>query len=78
MIRAILTHGVIQPIDPVPEDWVEGSELMIAEVYRPESPAAVDASDFESDPEDDERLMAALAAAHHQAKDVMRRKMGLP
>jgi len=30
-IKAILRHGVIHPVEPLPPDWAEGQELLIEE-----------------------------------------------
>ena len=33
-IRAILRHGIIQPVEPLPPDWAEGQELVVEEPIR--------------------------------------------
>jgi len=30
MIRAVVSQGMFKPIDPVPEDWAEGAEVVVA------------------------------------------------
>ena len=84
MPRAILRQGVFYPIDPLPPDWTEGSEVWVEEA-RPKSPEELDkwATELEAlvaeiDPEDAQRIEAALAEADRLAKDVVRREMGLP
>ncbi len=32
MIKAVYRDGVIQPVDPVPQDWTDGLELQIEQV----------------------------------------------
>jgi hypothetical protein len=86
MVRAILKNGAICPLDPLPPEWSEGWELAIEGVGPPDSrPEEIDqrlqeleAAAPETDPEDDERLRVALEQAHQQAKELVRREMGLP
>jgi len=86
MIRAVLSNGVIQPMEPLPPDWPDGQELRV----EPDGTAPTDrAQDFNqwfqdldslcasADPEDDQRLQVALAEAHEEAKAMVRRDMGL-
>lgn len=86
MPRAVLREGMIYPLDPLPPDWVDGLELQVevAEELQ-DSPEEIDRR-FEKleelvaqiDPEDHRRLEAALAEADAQAKEYVRREMGLP
>ena len=83
MVRAVLRDGVIYPVDPLPPDWTDGRELRVEDAQEPEdSPEALDrwyreleALCAQNDPEDDDRLMAALAEAHEQAKAMVRREL---
>lgn len=84
MVKAVFQKGVIQPLSPLPEEWQEGQELLIQEVV-PEGPADWDAWEREMEalaaqisPEDHLRVEAALAEADREAKDLVRRQMGLP
>lgn len=89
MIRAVYREGRIQPLDPVPPEWVEGMELHIESVSDVDLPTDHDAlrqwssemerlvSEF-NDPEEWARLDAALAEADQLAKESIRREMGLP
>jgi hypothetical protein len=52
-IKAILRHGVIQPIEPLPSGWADGQELVVEE---PLSSAATDISQWSQE------LDAATAA----------------
>jgi hypothetical protein len=87
MIRGIIKNGLIHPLDPLPEEWSEGREVVVeeAEEEQPESPEEFDrwyeemerlAADV--DPQDIDRIMTALAEADVQAKEFVRREMGLP
>jgi hypothetical protein len=86
VIRAIIDHGQIRPLEPLPSDWVDGRELQVLEA---ESRNALEEPDMWSaemdrlaaeldDPEDWARIDAALAEADMQAKSYVRREMGLP
>ncbi len=67
MIRAVLSNGVIQPVDPLPPDWPDGQELQV-EPAQPALPDRVEDLDrwyqeLESlcaagDSKDDQRLQA--------------------
>jgi hypothetical protein len=88
MPKAILKNGHIHPLEPLPADWTEGQELDVEPSQtRPDaelSPADID-RDFQElealcalgDPAEDERLARLLKEAHHQAKEQVRRQMGL-
>ena len=30
MIRAVVSQGMLKPIDPMPDDWAEGAEVVVA------------------------------------------------
>ena len=83
MIKAIFTNGLIQPIDPIPEHWSEGQELLIeagAAVNDPEALAQwlkeLDQSAAEIPPEDHERFRAAVEQHQQEQKELMRRRWG--
>ncbi|HEX2644479.1 MAG TPA: hypothetical protein VHU81_15895 [Thermoanaerobaculia bacterium] len=85
MIRAILQRGVILPLSPLPEHWVEGQELNVEEASAVATPAELEAWSREIDElssgipqEDFDRLESALAESGRAAKDWTRRRMGLP
>ena len=59
-IRAILRHGIIQPIEPLPPAWAEGQEL-VTQPVEAEEPAPVD-------------LMAALEASLGEVKKARAKK----
>lgn len=85
MVKAILEHGTIQPLSPLPGNWSNGQELVITE-----APPADESQDLEQwsreidrlaaafPPEDFDFVDAALAEADKEAKEMVRRQMGLP
>jgi hypothetical protein len=84
MIRAVLKKGKIQPLDALPENWSEGQELIVEGLGPSDDPAAIKQwyRDFarlsaEIPAEDHNRMSAALAEQNRQAKERMRRDMGL-
>lgn len=88
MIRAIVRQGMIHPIDPLPPEWSDGRELWIepADPEPSDDPEEIDRWYQELQalsaglyaPGERERIQAVLAEADAQAKDWVRREMGLP
>ncbi len=84
MIRAILKKGKIQPLDELPEHWLEGQELIVEGCEPSSHPADIEkwhdelvALSAQIPAEDHERMAAALAEQDRQAKELMRRDLGL-
>jgi hypothetical protein len=84
MIRAILRKGKIQPLDELPEHWREGQELIVEGGEPSDDPADIRkwheelmALSAQIPAEDHKRMAAALAEQNRQAKERMRRDMGL-
>jgi hypothetical protein len=84
MIRAILRKGKIQPLDDLPPHWHEGQELIVEGCEPSDDPAVIKkwhdkliALSAQIPAEDHARMAAALAEHDRQAKDLMRREMGL-
>jgi len=84
MIRAILKKGKIQPVDELPGHWREGQELIVEGCEPSSDPAELKkwhaklmALSLEIPAADHERMAAALAEQDRQAKELMRRDMGL-
>jgi hypothetical protein len=84
MPRAILRGGVIYPIEPLPSEWEDGCELWVEEAPS-ESPEAFERWSQEmkvlcanGNPEDDDRLQAAIDELRARDKEMARREMGLP
>jgi hypothetical protein len=84
MIRAILKKGKIEPLDGLSEHWREGQELIVEGGEPSDDPAAIKkwhekllALSAQILAEDHKRMAAALAEQDRQAKEWMRRDMGL-
>jgi len=82
---AVLQNGEIRPLEPLPAAWQDGQRLRIESLDDGDAtPEEID-RDFallaslcaDSDPADEERLGQALSEAHEQAKEQVRRQMGL-
>jgi len=85
MIKAIITRGQIRPLEPLPTDWHEGQSLLVdRELEQNGSLEAID-SDFaaleqicaSNDPANEQMLDLAVLQARSQAKEQVRRQMGL-
>ncbi len=84
MVKAVLRQGTIEPLSPLPTTWADGQELVIAEARAEIADESLAAWSREIDelaaqiPEDDfDRIDQALARADREAKDQVRRQMGL-
>jgi hypothetical protein len=84
MIRAILKKGKIQPVDELPRHWREGQELIVEGGEPSDDPSDIKkwhdqlvALSAQIPAEDHARMAAALAEHDRQAKELMRRDMGL-
>jgi hypothetical protein len=84
MPKAILKGGVIYPLDPLPPEWTDGTELWVESTPSRESEETIDrqfqeleAAAAQVDPADVEIIEAALRDADQQAKALMRRETGL-
>jgi hypothetical protein len=85
VVNAIVSGGAIRPLEPLPADWREGQALRVErEDERDTAIAEVD-QDFalqasvcdQSEPVGEEALQQAIEEAHRQAKEHVRRQMGL-
>jgi hypothetical protein len=83
-MKAIVMNGSIQPQEPLPADWSEGTELEIEKIFTPLTGDALDqwyadmeAIASEGDPEDDERLRRAIQENHDREKEAARIQLGL-
>jgi hypothetical protein len=85
MPKAVLHNGVIQPVEPLPADWKEGQELRVDKVEEADLSADEIDRDFaelerlcsRGDAADDDKVARILHEAHEQAKEQVRRSMGL-
>ena len=83
MIRAVLQNGKIQPLEPIPEAWTDGTELSVGEMevievkdldrWRRELEDLVAAND----PCDFTEVQQMLAERDRIDKELMRREMEL-
>jgi len=86
MVKAVVSHGEIRPLEPLPADWQEGQRLFVekavdgdASVEEIDRDFAVLAKLCEScEATDDEQLDLALTEARRLAKEQVRLHMGLP
>ena len=85
MVKAVVSRGEIRPLEPLPADWQEGQPLRVEKADDGETPVEEIDRDFAvlttlceaSEPADEEQLEQALQEAHRQAKEQVRRHMGL-
>ena len=84
MIRAILKKGKIEPLDALPAHWHDGQELTVEGSEPSDDPAEIKrwykkllALSAQIPVEDHKRMSAALAEQDRQAKESVRREMGL-
>ncbi len=84
MVKAVLRRGAIEPLSPLPSDWAEGQELVIAEARaeaKNENLAAwsreIDELSAQMSKDDFDRVDRAIAQADQEAKDSVKRQMGL-
>jgi hypothetical protein len=85
MIRAVVQNGLIQPVDPIPPNWVEGHQVIVEDV---DSASIEDLEAWhlelqklgpaQYEPGELQRVQAILIDADEQAKAAVRREMGLP
>src|SRR5262245_3413431 len=86
MLKAIVKHGAIVPLEPLPPDWREGTTLQVdateeLEPSRAEIDRFFDELDrlcADADPGDAARIDAAVREANELDKTLMRRQMELP
>ncbi len=87
-IRAVLKNGMILPVEPVPQEWAEGQELEVAVTERHSTATLEDSAKWLremdeltavlDDPGEWAQIEATLADGDRQAKEFVRREMGLP
>jgi hypothetical protein len=85
MVKAVVSCGEIRPLEPLPADWKEGQPLRVEKADEIDTTVDEIDRDFAvlatlcegNEPEDQEQLERALQEAHHEAKEQVRRRMGL-
>ena len=63
MPLAVIRHGVIQPIEPLPADWQDGTELIVERSVHSPSNSSKDRADEWMD---EVEAVAQSRAAHHR------------
>lgn len=81
-IKAVLRNGHIEPLEPLPSEWIEGQELLV-EQPASESQDQVEqwAKELESAAqrvpvEEHDRFQKALEEIRREGKEAMRREWG--
>jgi hypothetical protein len=85
MVKAVVSRGGIRPLEPLPPDWQDGQPLRVEKADDGDVPVEEIDRDFAvlaslcetSEPADEEQLERALQEARAQAKEQVRRHMGL-
>lgn len=85
MVKAVVSHGEIRPLEPLPADWQEGQPLRIEKMDDHEPPIEEIDRDFailatlckSSEPAEEEQMERALHEARLLSKEQVRRSMGL-
>ena len=85
MVKAVVSHGEIHPLEPLPADWQDGQPLRVEKADDVEMPVEEIDRDFAlltslcaaNDPANEELLERALQEARREAKEQVRRQMGL-
>jgi hypothetical protein len=84
-IKAVLRHGVIEPIEPLPPDWADGQELVVNEPKPAQGDAEInrwaqemDAATAEIPAEEHERFLKALDEIERESKEGVRKQWELP
>ena len=83
-IKAVLRHGVIQPVEPLPSDWAEGQELLVEEPKTTQPNAEIsqwaqemDAATAQIPAAEHERFLTALEEIERESKDAIRKQWGI-
>lgn len=84
-IKAVLRHGVIEPLDPLPPDWADGQELVIEGPKLDRADAEInkwaqemDAATAQIPAEEHDRFLQALEQIERASKDAVRKQWELP
>jgi ABC-type siderophore export system fused ATPase/permease subunit len=85
MVKAVISHGQIRPLEPLPADWHEGQPLSVDRMEENEMTVETINRDFilldqlctTNDSKNEQLLDNALQQAKLQAKEQVRRQMGL-
>lgn len=79
MVRAILTNGVIKPLDPFPAGWKDGETLRIESTKDSGQPGTYDSAEVAGSDitmKDYEALRHALDEYRSEQKEFVRQRKG--
>jgi hypothetical protein len=84
-IKAVLRHGVIQPVEPLPPDWKDGQELVV-EPPPPDGDRAqisqwaqeLDVATAQLPAEEHDRFRRALDEIERESKEAVRKQWERP
>ncbi len=84
MIRAVVQNGLIRPIEPLPAEWNEGRQVIVEDA---DFTSVAELEEWyrelqrlgpaEYEPGEWQQVQAVLNEADEQAKDLVRREVGL-
>jgi hypothetical protein len=84
-IKAVLRHGIIEPVDPLPADWADGQELVVEEPRADDSAAEIgqwaremDVATAQIPAEEHDRFLRALDDIERESKEAVRKQWELP
>lgn len=83
MLRAVLRQGSIVPLEPLPPDWQDGAALEVAKTESPGVDIDAWAKSMnelcaDSSQEEEQTMRRVIEEHRRQAKEQVRREMGLP
>jgi hypothetical protein len=84
-IKAVLRHGVIHPVDPLPPEWIDGQELIVepplfADARSELADWSASVGEAAAQASDDQRLgfLHALGDVERDSKDSVRQQWARP
>ena len=84
-IKAVLRHGIIQPIEPLPAGWIDGQELVVEEPESERATAEIqqwarelDVSTSQIPPAEHDRFLRALDQIERESKEAVRKQWERP
>ena len=85
MVKAVVSHGEIRPLEPLPGDWREGQPVRIEKAEEGEQTIEEIDREFAvlanlcaaSESGDEDQMDRALSESRRLAKEQVRRHMGL-
>lgn len=88
MPRAVLKDGLIHPVEPLPAEWDDGTQLQVEKAAESGSDGMKSRTDEWMDkvealaasisPQDDDQLMASVAGIRKSEREAARRKAEWP